>query len=201
MNDTAELNREPRSLRTIQDSRPSVRLISTQSRDPAERARQLEMAERTQACAIYSRGEVPSWPRNYSPLGDLSFIRNMTELEQTTFANLIPIPNLATFMAASDEAVLQEREQTEVRKYANAGRTPPWHMPGGHTEAPNSASRTPATNRDYSARFQTSPVTANSLPDVNTEMNRDIRCHSQTAERMAGRLRRRNYGRTLPAPV
>jgi hypothetical protein len=94
----------------------------------------------------------------------------MTELEQATFANLIPVPNLATFMAASDEAVLQEREQTEVRKHANAGRTPPWHMPGGHTEAPSSTSRTPATNRDYSARFQTSPVTANSLPDVNTEM-------------------------------
>jgi hypothetical protein len=162
--DTAELNREPQNLRTAQESRPSVRLISTHRPNSAEITRQLEVAERTQACAIYSRGEVPSWLRNYSPLEDVHFIRNMTASEQTAFANLIPIQTLTAFMAASTDAALQEREHAEVRKHANIGSTPPWHATGGHTETTNLTARTPTTDQGYPARSQTSPVTASSLP-------------------------------------
>jgi hypothetical protein len=124
--DTAELNREPRSLLAVQGSQPSVRLlplllllVPTHNADSAERAenaRLAEMAERTQACKIYRRGEMPSWVRNYSPRDDLTFIRNMTSSEQTAFAHEIPIPGLTAFIAASTDAALQEREQAEVRK-------------------------------------------------------------------------------------
>jgi hypothetical protein len=136
--DTAESNRESRNLPAVQGSQPSVRLSPTHETDSAERARQWEKVERTQACVIYSRGEIPSWVRSYSPLGDLPFIRSMTELEQTTFASEFPNPGLAAFIAASTDVVLQEREEAEVRKHTNNGRTPPWYAPGEHTETPSS---------------------------------------------------------------
>jgi len=136
--DTAESNRESRNLPAVLRSQPSVRLSPTHETDSAERARQWEKVERTQACVIYSRGEIPSWVRSYSPLGDLPFIRSMTELEQTTFASEFPTPGLAAFIAASTDAALQEREEAEVRKHTNNGRTPPWYAPGEHTEKPNS---------------------------------------------------------------
>ena len=67
------------------------------------------MAERVQACAIYSREEIPSWARSYSPLDDLPFLRGMTELEQDTFANEFPSPGLVAFIAASTDAAIQVR--------------------------------------------------------------------------------------------
>ena len=143
---TVEPNRKPRNLSVVQGSQPSVamhgsqpsvRLRPTHETDSDERARQWEKVERTQACVIYSRGEIPSWMRDYSPLGDLPFIRSMTGPEQTAFANEIPTPGLAAFIAASTDAALQEREQAEFRKHANNGRTPPWYAPDGHTETPN----------------------------------------------------------------
>jgi hypothetical protein len=196
VHDAAELNREPRNLRTAHESRPSVRLISTHRPDSAERARRLEVAERTQACAIYSRGEVPSWLRNYSPLGDLLFIRNMTEPEQTAFANLLPIPALIAFIAASTDTALQEREQAEVRKHVRIGSTPPWHATGGHTETANLTVRTPTTDRGYSARFQTSPVTASSLPRASTETETPIQ---HRRDSLAGRTTNTNYFAPLGA--
>jgi hypothetical protein len=41
----------------------------------------------------------------------------MEPLDQSYFANLISVPNLAAFIAASTSAVLQTREQAEVQKY------------------------------------------------------------------------------------
>jgi hypothetical protein len=120
---TAELNREPRNLRTA--SRPIVKLISTHRADPAESARRRETEERARSCAFYSVGKVPPWPRSYSPLGDRSFIRTMTDLERKTFTNLIPIHTLTAFTAASTDAALKEREQAEVRKHTSIGSTPP----------------------------------------------------------------------------
>ncbi len=109
-------------------------------------------------CAIYSRGEIPPWIRDWSPLDDLTFIRNMTTSEQASFTNMIPAPGLAVFMAASTEAELQKREQAEVQKHLNNGTTPPWcHASHGDN-----------SNRDRLERFQTSLVTASSLPSLET---------------------------------
>ena len=93
--------------------------------------RRLDMVERTQACVIYSRGEIPSWARNYSPLGDLPFLRHMTELEQIAFANEFPSPGLAAFIAASTDEALQERERAEVWSI----RTGPVCKAGDHARA------------------------------------------------------------------
>jgi hypothetical protein len=194
--DTAELNREPQNLRTAQEPRPSVRLISTHRPDSAEIARRLEVAERTQACVIYSRGEVPSWLRNYSPLEDVQFIRNMTASEQAAFANLIPIQALTAFMAASTDAALQEREHAEVRKHTNIGSTPPWRATGRHTETTNLTARTPTTDQGYPARSQTSPVTASSLPRVSNETETPIQ---HRRESLAGRTTNTNYFAPLGA--
>ena len=124
----------------------------------------MEDAGRTQAWAIYSRGGVPSWLSNYSPLEDVHFIRNMTASEQTAFANLIPIQALTAFMAASTDAALQEREHAEVRKHANIGSTQPWHATGGHTETTNFTARTPTTDQGYPACPQHNPAPANNHP-------------------------------------
>ena len=86
-----------------------------------------EMAERAWACQFYIRGEIPPWLREWSPRDDLTFIRSMEPLVfqsngatgpiESYFANLISVPNLAAFIAASTSAVLQTREQAEVQKY------------------------------------------------------------------------------------
>ena len=181
---TVEPNPESRNVHTAQGSQPSVRLSPTHETDSAERARRWELAERTQACVIYCRGEIPSWTRNYSPLGDLHFIRSMNVPEQIAFVTEITAAGATDFIAASTDAVLQEREQAEVRKYTSNGRTPPWYAPDGHTETPNFAVRDSdnphgrsssssgssnqgnTSDRDYLERFQTSPVTARNLPDA-----------------------------------
>jgi hypothetical protein len=75
------------------------------------------MAERARACELYSRGEIPTSVREWSPLDDLTFIRSMAPLEQSYFANASLVPNLAAFIDASTRAVLQAREQAEVQKY------------------------------------------------------------------------------------
>ena len=139
--DTVEPNRELRNLRTERGSQPSVRLSPTHETDSAERARRWEMAERVEACAIYSRGEIPSWMRSYSPLDDLPFLRGMTGLEQATFANKFPSPGLIAFIAASTDAAIQERERAEVRKHTSNDRTPPWYAPDGHKVTSNIAAR------------------------------------------------------------
>ena len=112
----AELNRELRNLHTA--SRPIVKLISTHRENPAESARRRETEERARSCAFYSVGKDPPWPRSHSPLGDLPFIRNMTDLERKTFTNLIPnlipIHTLTAFTAACTDTALKEREQAEV---------------------------------------------------------------------------------------
>ena len=167
---TVEPNWETRNLHIAQGNQPSARLsltqpsvrsITTQSPDSAARARRAELAERSQACAIYSRGEIPPWIRDWSPLDDLTFIRNMATSEQATFTSMIPAPGLAVFMAASTDAELQKREQAEVQKHLNNGTTPPWcHASHGDN-----------SNRDRFERFQTSLVTASSLLDVTEKHN------------------------------
>ncbi len=57
-----------------------------------------EMAERAWACQFYSRGEIPPWLREWSP-DDMTFIRSMAPLDQSYFAKLISVPNLAAFIA------------------------------------------------------------------------------------------------------
>ena len=186
---TAEPNREPRNVHTALESHLSVRLSPTHATDSAKRARQWEVAERIRACMEYSRGAIPSWMRNYSPLDDVQFIRNMTELEQLAYWREITVASLPDFIATSTDEMLQEREQAEVLKYTNVSRTPPWYAPKEHTETPNFAVRDsnnpharPSSSsrvanqednssRDWLERFQTSPVTASNLPDENLAPN------------------------------
>ena len=105
---TVEPNPESRNVHTAQGSQPSVRLSPTHEADSAERARRWEMVERVRACVIYCRGEIPSWTRNYSPLGDLHFIRTMNVPEQIAFVTEITAAGATDFIAASTDAVLQE---------------------------------------------------------------------------------------------
>ena len=151
--DTAEPNQESRNLRTEQGSQPSVRLSPTHERDSAERTRRLEMRERLQACVIYSRGEIPPWVRNYSPLGDLPFLRSMTGLEQAAVANEFPSPGLVAFIAASTEEEIQERERAEVRKHTSNDRTPPWYVSDGHKATSNFAVRESARSAQPSGEL------------------------------------------------
>ena len=95
---TVEPNPESRNVHTAQGSQPSVKLSPTHETDSAERARRWELAERTQACVIYCRGEIPSWTRNYSPLGDLHFIRSMNVPEQIAFVTEITAAGVTDFV-------------------------------------------------------------------------------------------------------
>jgi hypothetical protein len=97
----------------------------------------------------------------------------MTPLDQAYFAKLSLVPNLAAFIAASTNAVLQAREQAEVQKYAKeVGCTPPWHRgidnPVGRGSSSSGSSQGGTSNQDRSERFQTSPVTASNLPSLET---------------------------------
>jgi hypothetical protein len=120
----------------------------------------------------------------------------MTGPEQTAFANLIPVPTLTAFMAASTDAALQEREHAEVQKHVSIGSTPPWHATGGHTETANLTARTPTTDRGYHARFQTSSVTASSLPRAGNETETPIQ---HRRDSLAGRATNTNYFAALGA--
>ena len=127
------------------------------------------------ASASESRGW--RWAR-----GLLGAIRKLTPLEQAYFASLNLVPSLAAFMDASTNAVLQAREQAEVQKYAEIDCTPPWHhgnrgnqgdsrdWTGRSSPSSGSSNQGGTNDQDRPERFQTSPVTASSLPDVDRTM-------------------------------
>ena len=146
-----------------------MRLSPTHERDSAERARRLEMTERFQARAIYSRGEIPSWARNYSPLDDLPFLRSMTGLEQIAFANEFPSPGLAAFIAASTDEALQERERAEARKHTSNSRTPPWYTPDGHKTTSNFAARDSVRSAQPGGRLAPTSAAAGTLRAVEND--------------------------------
>jgi hypothetical protein len=109
----------------------------------------------------------------------------MAPLDQSYFAKISLVPNLAAFIAASTSAVLQAREQAEVQKYANeVGCTPPWHRgidnPFGRGSSSSGSSQGGTSNQDRPERFQTSLVTASNLPSLETT-NR-ARCDRSVAQ-------------------
>ena len=115
------------------------------------------------------RDPIPSWARSYSPLGDLPFLRSMTELEQAAFANEFPSPGLAAFIAASTDEALQERERAEAQKPTNNGRTPPWYAPDGHTATSNFAVRDSARSAQPSGRLAPTHAAAGPLRAVEND--------------------------------
>ncbi len=160
---------------SVRSAQPSGRLAPTHAAAGALRAveNDAEMADRARACQFYSRGEIPPWLREWSPRGDVTFIRSIAPLDQAYFAKLSSVPNLAAFIATSTSAVLQAREQAEVQKYANeVGCTPPWHRgidnPLGRGSSSSGSSQGGTSNQDRPEPFQTSPVTANNLPSLET---------------------------------
>jgi hypothetical protein len=110
------------------------------------------------------------------------------------------VPSLAAFIDASTNAVLQAREQAEVQKYAEVrlyatmapresrdqGDSRDWT--GRSSPSSGSSNQGGTNDQDRPERFQTSPVTASSLPDV------DMRTMTPTGSR----TRRDNVDGQIP---
>ena len=101
-----------------------------------------ELSERTAACACYCRGEIPRFHRNFSPLGDLDYIRRMPPTEQAGLS--AQGISIGTLISAT-EAEWQARERAEVQKYTEQGETPPWHrsLTGMHPQVRLGTPRAP----------------------------------------------------------
>ena len=82
----AEFNKAQRATAELarQAARTSLNW-ETSTQRPTQRPQaqaHAELSERTAACACYCRGEIPRFHRNFSPLGDVDYIRRMSPTEQ-----------------------------------------------------------------------------------------------------------------------
>ena len=80
--------------------------------------------------------------RNFSPLGDLEYIRRMSPTEQAGLS--AQGISIGTLISAT-EAEWQARERAEVQKYTEQGETPPWHrsLTGMHPQVRLGTPRAP----------------------------------------------------------